>query len=85
MNSLNIFLNNVNMMMLANVYRYSFSSVQFSHSVVSDSLRPHESAHQASLSITISQSSLKLTSIESVMPSSPWDFGVVSLVVPGFP
>ena len=57
-------------MMLANVYRYSFSSVQFSHSVVSDSLRPHESAHQASLSITNSQSSLRLTSIESVMPSS---------------
>ena len=43
-----------------------FSSVQFSRSVVSDSLLPHE----ASLSITISQSSLKLMSIESVMPSS---------------
>ena len=40
------------------------SSVQFSHSVVSDSLRPHESQH------TNSWSSLKLTSIESVMPSS---------------
>ena len=38
-------------------------------SVVSDSLRPHD-ARQASLSITISQSSLRLTSIESVMPSS---------------
>ena len=48
----------------------SFSSVQFSCSVVSDSLRPHESARQASLSITNSQSSLRLTSIESVMPSS---------------
>ena len=47
-----------------------FSSVQFSHSVVSNSLRPHESAHQASLSITKSQSSLKLMSIKSVMPSS---------------
>ena len=47
-----------------------FSSVHFSHSVVSDSLRPHESARQASLSITNSQSSLRLTSIESVMPSS---------------
>ena len=45
-------------------------SVQFSRSVVSDSLQPHESAHQASLSITNSQSSLKLMSIESVMPSS---------------
>ena len=31
---------------------------------------PWIAAHQASLSITVSQSSLKLTSIESVMPSS---------------
>ena len=39
---------------------------------MSDSLWPHEShtARQASLSITISQSSLTLTSIESVIPSS---------------
>ena len=44
------------------------SSVQFSCSVMSNSLQPHES--QASLSITISRSSHKLTSIESVMPSS---------------
>ena len=44
-------------------------SVQFSHSVMSDdSLQPH--ARQASLSITNTQSSLKLTFIESVMPSS---------------
>ena len=47
-----------------------FSSVQFSCSVVSDSLWPHESQHTNSLSITNSQNSLKLTSIESVMPSS---------------
>ena len=47
------------------------SSVQFSHSVVSDSFAtPWIAARQASLSITISQSSFKLTSIESVMPSS---------------
>ena len=45
-------------------------SIQFSHSVVSDSETPWIAAHQASLSITNSQSSLKLTSIESVMPSS---------------
>ena len=44
-------------------------SVQFSHSVMSDSLRPHESARQASLSITKSRSLSKLMSIESVMPS----------------
>ena len=45
------------------------SSVQFSRSVMSDSLWPHESC-QASPSITISQSSPKPTSIETVMPSS---------------
>ena len=47
-----------------------FSSVQFSHSVVSNSLRPHETAYQASLSITNSQSLPKLMCIESMMPSS---------------
>ena len=48
----------------------SDSSVQFSRSVVSDSATPWIAARQASLSITISRNSLKLTSIESVMPSS---------------
>ena len=43
-------------------------SVQFSCSVVSDSLRSQ--ARQASLSITNSRSSLRLMSVESVMPSS---------------
>ena len=47
-------------------YNYPVKSVQFSRSVVPDSLGPHESARQASLSITNSRSSLKLTSIESV-------------------
>ena len=47
-----------------------FSSVQFSHSVMSDSATPWIIARQASLSITNSRSSLRLTSIESVMPSS---------------
>ena len=47
----------------------SFSSVQLlSH--VQLFVTPWIAAHQASLSITISQSSLKLTSIKSVMPSS---------------
>ena len=46
-----------------------FSSVQFSRSVMCDSLRPHESQHAMPPSITNSQSSLRLTSIESVMPS----------------
>ena len=44
-------------------------SVQFSRSVVSDSAIPRTAAHQAFLSIASSQSSLKLMSIESVMPS----------------
>ena len=48
----------------------SISSVQFSHSVVSDSTTPWIVACQASMSITNSLSSLRLTSIESVMPSS---------------
>ena len=46
------------------------SSVQFSCSVVSSSLQPHELGSQASLSITNSQSPPKLMSIESVMPSN---------------
>ena len=48
------------------------ASVQFSRSVVSDSLWPHELQHSRppSLSITNSQSLLKLMSIKSVMPSS---------------
>ena len=47
-----------------------FPSVQFSHSVVSDSVTSWIAACQASLSITNSRSLLKLMSIELVMPSS---------------
>ena len=46
------------------------SSVQFSRSVVSDSVSPWTTALQASLSITNSRSLPKLMSIESVMPSN---------------
>ena len=46
------------------------SSVQFSCLVVSDSVTPWAAACQASLSITNSQSLLKLMSIKSVMPSN---------------
>ena len=52
---------------------YQFISVQFSCSVVSNSLRPHELKHamvMVSLSITNSQSPPKPMSMESVMPSS---------------
>ena len=45
-------------------------SDQISRSVMSDSATPWIAARQASLSITNSRSSLRLTSIESVMPSS---------------
>ena len=45
-----------------------FSSVQFSYSVVSDSAIPWITAHQASLSITNSQSLPKPMSIELMMP-----------------
>ena len=54
-----------------NDYLQNSSSVsQFSRSVVSDSVTPWTAARQAFLSITNSRSSLRLTSIESVMPSS---------------
>ena len=46
------------------------SSVQFSHSIMSDSATPRTAARQASLSITNSWSLLKPMSIESVMPSN---------------
>ena len=49
----------------------SVKRIQFSHSVVFNSLRPQwTTAHQASLSITNSRSLPKLMSIESVMPSN---------------
>ena len=52
------------------IFTCSRGSVQFSRSVVSDSLRPHESQHDRPPSITNSRSSLRLTFIQSVMPSS---------------
>ena len=49
------------------LYNIQLSSVRFSHSVVSNSLRPRR---QASLSIINSRSLLKLMSVESVKPSN---------------
>ena len=46
------------------------SSVQFSRSVVSDSVIPWTAVCQSSLSFTIFQSMLKFVFIESVMPSN---------------
>ena len=57
-------------LMLSQMSPIAFSSVQFSCSVVSDSATPWTAACQASLSITNSQSLLRLMSIELVMPSN---------------
>ena len=60
-------------------------SVQFSCSVQSHSAIPWITAHQASLSITNSQSSLKLMSIESVIPSSHLVICRPLLILPPIP
>ena len=49
---------------------FTWASVQFSRSVMSDSVSPWTAACQTSLSITKSQSLPKFMSIESVMPSN---------------
>ena len=62
-----------------------FSSVQFSRSVVSDSVTPWIAACQASLSITNSRSLLKLMPIKSVMPSSHFILCRPLLLLPPIP
>ena len=60
-------------MQIKNTMRYHLTlvrSVQFRHSVESDSATPWTAVCQASLSITDSWSLFKLMSIESVMPSN---------------
>ena len=52
------------------LYPLPFSSVQFSHSVVSNSATAWTTERQASLYVTNFWSLLKLMSIESVMPSN---------------
>ena len=64
---------------------YGSISVQFSCSVVSDSATPWIAARQASLSVTNSRSSFKLTSIESVMPSSHLILCCPLLLLPPIP
>ena len=49
---------------------YLYISVQFTRSVMSDTLRPHESQHARPPCPSHSRSSLRLTSLESGMPSS---------------
>ena len=58
---------------------YQFSSVAQSCPTLCD---PCITAHQASLPITNSQSSLRLTSIESVMPSSHLILGLLPPIPP---
>ena len=57
------------------------SSVQYSHSVVSDSLRPHESQNAR----PPVHHQLRLTSIESVMPSSHLILARPLLLLPPIP
>ena len=64
-----MFIHSQSMISLFFIY-ISISSVQFSHSVMSDFATPWTAAWQASLSITNSWSLLKLISIELVMPSN---------------
>ena len=68
--------------------KYSTSliySVQFSRSVMSYSAIPWTAALQASLSITDSRSTLRFTSIESVIPSSHLILCCPLLLLPPFP
>ena len=69
---------------ISKAYNYLISSVQ-SLSRVRLFATPWIAAHQASLSITVSRSSLKLTSIESVMPSSHLILCRPLLLLPPFP
>ena len=62
---------NVSKSLLFLLMKYNISSVQFSHSVVSDFfVTPWSAACQAFLSTTNSWSLLKLMSIQQVMPSN---------------
>ena len=62
-----------------------FQSVQFSRSVMSDSVTPWITARQASLSITNSWSLLKPMSIELVMPSNHLILFCPLLLLPPIP
>ena len=66
-------------------YWNGFSSIQFSHSSCLTLCDPWIAAHQVSLSITIFQSSLRLTSIETVIPSSHLILGRPLLFLPPIP
>ena len=61
------------------------SSDQISHSVVSDSLRPHESQHTRPPCPSPTPGVLRLTTIESVMPSSHLILWCPLLLLPSIP
>ena len=73
-----------NLILILGVGLVQFSSVQ-SLSCVRLFVTPWIAAHQASLSITNCQSSLRRTSIESVMPSSHLILGHPLLLLPPIP
>ena len=73
---------NVIISIFVNCYIDGLSSVQFNHSIVSDSATPWTAAHQASLSITNSQSLFKPMSTESMMPSNHFIFCHPLLLLP---
>ena len=70
------------MMLLYNSKTFFVLLCMFSHSVTSNSATPWTAAHQASLSIAISQSLLELLSIELVMPSNHLVFCRPLLLLP---
>ena len=66
-------------------FQFFTLSVQLSRSVLSDSLRPHGLQHARPPCITNCRSSLKLTSIESVMPFSHLILCRPLLLLPSIP
>ena len=66
-------------------FKMCLSSVQFSRSVMFDSLRPHEWQHARPPCPSPTFSSLRLTSIESVMPSSHLILCCPLLLLPPIP
>ena len=76
---------NTNIVLFTPLSQAPRTAPQFSRSVVSDSATPWIAACQASLSINDSQSSPRLMSIESVMPSSHLILCCPLLLLPPIP
>ena len=67
------------------LHRIFFSSVQFSHSLMSDSLRPHESQHTRPSCPSPTPGVHSNSSIELVMPSSHLILCIPLLLLPPIP